>query len=721
MATKLKSNKNIISLIAVLIILIASIGMVLSYPRIEKDSEKFGYNIYDNGKFNNDLLKANYGLYYDIKNENSDSKLYPETFMLEKSPEYDSITKYNEANKDYIENQKKEFNQTIEGYSDYLKSDLRNLEYYAIDKETNKIKQNQKGQINLLIGKTEAAVLKDLKETYDYYIVLDYDDKGNLTIKKINGANKYDAEIKLDSSDSGIFNNLEGYEVKPIKNMTYVYGVEKDLKYKDSIYYQKMSEEQDAYGQASFLFINIAVGFVLIGSMILPYKELKEIKIINKVFKIPFEILIIIVCTAFMLLYFGNEQIIRERILDIKTLENNQIVKDILIYLISTIYWTVLFSIEFLCVVLLKHIIKVNPIDYIKQRSLICRGFRYIYKKVKYLFIWASDIKLGTKNNKKVITILLINMVVVGLLCSIWMFGVFIVPIYTIVLYIIINKKYAKVDNDYKELLKITKSISTGDLNTDTDKDLGVFNLLKDDIVNIQTGFKKAVDEEVKSQKMKTELISNVSHDLKTPLTSIITYVDLLKDENLSEEKRHMYIDTLDRKSERLRVLIEDLFEVSKANSGNVSLNIIDVDVVSLMKQTLLEVDDKLKSSNLIIRKNLPEDKVILKLDSQRTFRVFENLLINISKYAMSSSRVYIDIEDGSDNVKISFKNMTAEEIDFNVDELVERFVRGDKSRNTEGSGLGLAIAKSFVELQGGNFDVCIDGDLFKVVIVFKK
>lgn len=721
MATKLKSNKNIISLIAVLIILIASIGMVLSYPRIEKDSEKFGYNIYDNGKFNNDLLKANYGLYYDIKNENSDSKLYPETFMLEKSPEYDSITKYNEANKDYIENQKKEFNQTIEGYSDYLKSDLRNLEYYAIDKETNKIKQNQKGQINLLIGKTEAAVLKDLKETYDYYIVLDYDDKGNLTIKKINGANKYDAEIKLDSSDSGIVNNLEGYEVKPIKNMTYVYGVEKDLKYKDSIYYQKMSEEQDAYGQASFLFINIAVGFVLIGSMILPYKELKEIKIINKVFKIPFEILIIIAWTAFMLLYFGNEQIIRERILDIKTLENNQMVKDILIYLISTIYWTVLFSIEFLCVVLLKHIIKVNPIDYIKQRSLICRGFRYIYKKVKYLFIWASDIKLGTKNNKKVITILLINMVVVGLLCSIWMFGVFIVPIYTIVLYIIINKKYAKLDNDYEELLKITKSISSGDLNTDTDKDLGVFNVLKDDIVNIQTGFKKAVDEEVKSQKMKTELISNVSHDLKTPLTSIITYVDLLKDENLSEEKRCMYIDTLDRKSERLRVLIEDLFEVSKANSGNVSLNIIDVDVVSLMKQTLLEVDDKLKSSNLIIRKNLPEDKVILKLDSQRTFRVFENLLINISKYAMSSSRVYIDIEDGNNNVKISFKNMTAEEIDFNVDELVERFVRGDKSRNTEGSGLGLAIAKSFVELQGGNFDVCIDGDLFKVVIVFKK
>ena len=191
--------------------------------------------------------------------------------------------------------------------------------------------------------------------------------------------------------------------------------------------------------------------------------------------------------------------------------------------------------------------------------------------------------------------------------------------------------------------------------------------------------------------------------------------------EFLSDEKRVQYLDTLDRKSQRLQELIEDLFEVSKANSGNVNLNIVDVDVVSLMKQTLLEVDDKIKNSSLTIRNNFPSDKVILKLDSQRMFRVFENLLINITKYAMDGSRVYIDILDKEDYVEITLKNMTAQEIDFNVNELVERFVRGDKSRNTEGSGLGLAIAKSFIELQGGEFDVSIDGDLFKVVIKFKK
>ena len=139
------------------------------------------------------------------------------------------------------------------------------------------------------------------------------------------------------------------------------------------------------------------------------------------------------------------------------------------------------------------------------------------------------------------------------------------------------------------------------------------------------------------------------------------------------------------------------------------------------MKQTLLEVDDKFKESDLKIRTNFPSEKVMMKLDSQRMFRVFENLLMNISKYAMPSSRVYIDISDESEFVKISFKNMTEEEIKFNVEDLVERFVRGDKSRNTEGSGLGLAIAKSFVELQGGRFKISVDGDLFKVTIIFKK
>ena len=196
---------------------------------------------------------------------------------------------------------------------------------------------------------------------------------------------------------------------------------------------------------------------------------------------------------------------------------------------------------------------------------------------------------------------------------------------------------------------------------------------------------------------------------------------EALKNENITEEERKSYIETIERKSERLKNLIEDLFEMSKATSKNIQLNIVEVDIVELMKQTQFELSDKIEESSLKFKWNLPNEKVIIKLDSQKTFRVFENLLMNIVKYAMPNSRVFIDIINEEDKVSIVLKNMSANEMDFTAEEIVERFARGDRSRNTEGSGLGLAISKSFVELQGGSFKIEIDGDLFKVKIDFSK
>ena len=168
-------------------------------------------------------------------------------------------------------------------------------------------------------------------------------------------------------------------------------------------------------------------------------------------------------------------------------------------------------------------------------------------------------------------------------------------------------------------------------------------------------------------------------------------------------------------------MLIEDLFEVSKANSGNVKMNFLEVDIVKLMKEVRVELADKIEQSNLDFRWNLPEEKVFLNLDGQRTYRIFENLLNNAIKYAMPFTRVYVDILNKESEVVITFKNMSAQELNFDADHLTERFVRGDSSRNSEGSGLGLAIAKSFTELQNGKFDINVDGDLFKVTICFWK
>jgi len=232
----------------------------------------------------------------------------------------------------------------------------------------------------------------------------------------------------------------------------------------------------------------------------------------------------------------------------------------------------------------------------------------------------------------------------------------------------------------------------------------------------LKIGFQKAVNEEVKSQKMKSELITNVSHDLKTPLTSIITYVDLLKTSESDEEKQQ-YIDTIDRASHRLKQLIEDLFEVSKVSSGNVTLNLVEADLIALITQVELECEEKLKEKQLDVKLQTSEEKIIMQLDSAKAFRIFDNLILNICKYAMKGTRVFINIEKNDTTVKVIFKNISEQELSFDPDEITERFVQGDKSRNAQGSGLGLAIVKSFTELHHGHFHIETDGDLFKAIV----
>ena len=202
-------------------------------------------------------------------------------------------------------------------------------------------------------------------------------------------------------------------------------------------------------------------------------------------------------------------------------------------------------------------------------------------------------------------------------------------------------------------------------------------------------------------------------------MTAIITYIELLKEENITEEQQKEYLQTLERKSHRLKVLIEDLFEVSKADSRNITLNLTDIDLCNLIRQAYLEYCDRAEELGLDFRFQMPEKKVILKLDSQKTYRVFDNLYTNILKYAMPHSRVYVNVEQQESIIHIEMKNMSANELNIRPEELTERFVRGDSSRNTEGSGLGLAIAQSFVELQGGRLWINIDGDLYKVIIEF--
>ena len=280
----------------------------------------------------------------------------------------------------------------------------------------------------------------------------------------------------------------------------------------------------------------------------------------------------------------------------------------------------------------------------------------------------------------------------------------------------------------YEEVKKGVEEVKSGNLNYKIRLEgKGELEDLARGINEISEASNLAVQNELKNQRMKTELISNVSHDLKTPLTSMVSYIDLLKKEGLDSQRAPEYLEILDQKTERLRKLTEDLFEAAKASSGAINVNMEKVDCLSLIKQSLGELDGRIKASGLEFIVNAPMEKYYVKADGQLLWRVVENLIVNALKYAQENSRVYIDLKvqgpkSGEGKfVILEVKNMSKQALNIQPDELMERFKRGDESRTTEGSGLGLAIAKDLVRLMNGWFEISIDGDLFKVQVILNK
>ncbi|MEC2075306.1 HAMP domain-containing sensor histidine kinase [Metabacillus fastidiosus] len=271
----------------------------------------------------------------------------------------------------------------------------------------------------------------------------------------------------------------------------------------------------------------------------------------------------------------------------------------------------------------------------------------------------------------------------------------------------------------FNKITRSTNEIVRGNLEPDLPiVGQSILAKLANNINVLKHGVRTSKKEQAKSERLKTELITNVSHDLRTPLTSIITYTELLKTPNLSKEDSDSYLEIIDRKSKRLKVLIDDLFEASKMASGNIELIKQKVDIVQLLQQSLAEYNEMINESSLQFRITNTEQPIYALVDGQKLWRVFENLISNILKYTLDNTRVYISVKTEEERAIIEFKNISKYELSENSDELFERFKRGDTSRNTEGSGLGLAIAKSIVDLHGGSLDIEIDGDLFKVIVI---
>lgn len=437
-------------------------------------------------------------------------------------------------------------------------------------------------------------------------------------------------------------------------------------------------------------------------------KDCKEVELAD-FDRVPIELLILI----YFIILGISLIIIDELHFSVATFANSAII-------ITSLY---ILNAIFIEVILITIIKRLKAKQFIKT-SFVGKFIVKAWKIIKKIFYFMIEKFMKLKNNvsenvditwKVIFVVILYVIITIILLLLLGPIGLAIpLALFGYILYIVLLEI-----NSFKKLEKGLKNIYEGDnkskLNSEDFRP--EFKNVVKYVNDISNGFENVVEESLKSERLKTELITNVSHDIKTPLTSIINYVDLLKSENIENEKAKEYIGILDNKSQRLKKLIEDLVEASKASSGSVNLNLEKINIIELIKQAMGEFEDRFAQKKLEIISELPKNNVEVKADSRYMYRVIENLFSNVSKYALDSSRVYIDTKVIDKKIKIEIKNISQDRLNITEEELMQRFVRGDKSRTTEGNGLGLAIARSLTQLQGGKLVCKIDGDLFKVEI----
>jgi len=584
---------------------------------------------------------------------------------------------------------------------------LENIKYYINSTDNTFSKSN--------IADVTDEILQQEMENSQFYLQAKFDMEGNPEIKNSLDNNANIAFLNV----LGVNRNASDGVFADFADLNIIYLIPQDISGANDLFTRNMKE----FHIGSYVLLILAIGAVSISALTIiaisiPYSvqsRLAICRLFNKMF-LEFKLLIlfgvgfVLLSTISVMKSYGT-QALSVTVLDIIY------DADLYFYLVGIPVTFMLFLFVYLSVVYIKYVYHVGFKEgFIKNNIPGIAGY-YIVNKLNGLFHEALAIDLNKDGQKQLFVTLGINLIALWIIAITGFLGFMLAIAYTIFLFKYLIKQIAEA----KAISDASSQLAAGDFAISLEENAGVFNPIAKNLNNIKDGFKLAVEKEIKSQRMKAELISNVSHDLKTPLTSIISYVDLLKKEDISKETQQEYIGILDQKSQRLKSLIEDLFEASKASSGNMELYLENVDVIALFRQTLGELEEKINQSTLQIKTNVPEKKIICALDGKRTYRIFENIISNILKYGMPNSRVYIDVLEDGEDVSFIFKNISSYEMNFDAAEITERFTRGDKSRNTEGSGLGLAITKSLIELQNGTLEINIDGDLFKLAVKFPK
>lgn len=549
------------------------------------------------------------------------------------------------------------------------------------------------------------------------YIKITFDGSGHPAIEAVLGeklgkkGTKFNKDLIINYLDDGDMEKYAGLEA------TYI--IPQDFESYNDAFTSGMKEDNVFPGYMVLILIIGAVSILvlIIAAFAIPYSLQNKTAICRGFNKMPLElklfawVLLVGLCGINVAVLdshsYGYINLVTKIVYDVNPY----------FYIIGIPITFILYLLVYLGAVYIKYIYHMGFKEGFIDNCLLARVLLSFIRNTKKIFKRVMAIDLREDNQRKLIGIAVMNFLVIVILGSGGSVGFILAVIYSIIVF----KYILGLIENAAELNQASAQVAGGNFDIKVDEDMGILTPMAQNLNNIKQGFSVAVDKEIKSERMKSELISNVSHDLKTPLTSIITYVDLLKNEGVESDTQKEYIDIIDKKSQRLRILIEDLFEASKATSGNIDFNLENIDVVALFRQTLGELEEKINESNLQFKINAPENKVMCNLDGRRTYRIFANIISNILKYSMQDSRVYIDVIEGEQKIDFIFRNISAHEMNFDPSEIAERFSRGDESRSTEGSGLGLSIAKSFVELQGGTLDIIIDGDLFKLTVAFPK
>ncbi|ADL02999.1 sensor histidine kinase [Lacrimispora saccharolytica] len=749
MDIKLRNRHRISIILAMIVVLLAASVMVGLYPFFKNESARYEEPVYGQDEFLKHLVLGNYVLYLEQAQYEQGSVISPFQFYfplaeeelrnamaVEAASEVSEteagaggdaaedadadeevfIMDAQEERREYLKELRQSCVREYESWNRYF-GGMRNFLDYQILDASGKVLTDHAG------GRSIAG-----SDEYTFKAVLRYDDLGRMEtgeVSGVNGSRLFNSLGTLGGRDpmSDYYWDQYRYEtdlkLKNPRNVTFAYGMRSQ---QIAAFEEERETVWNAYnysGSVSRIFMGLICA-VVIAAFFFSCLD-PGLPDISRLLRTPLEVVAGVACGA---VFFGtgltNLVVVTNRgdLYDALMRANFlPLAARIMVKFWNLMWWSIPFAIVYWAVICSRDVFRIGLKRYLHERTLCGWFWQWVKNLCHRVYTFVGNINLQERSDRTIFRIVGVNFIILAILCSLWFFGIGALILYSIALFIVMRKYYRDLSDKYSILLRATNQIAEGNLEVSIEEDLSVFEPFKKSIQKIQKGFKVAVVEEVKSQKLKTDLISNMSHDLKTPLTAIITYVNLLRDDHATPEQRKAYIDILEQKSMRLKSLIEDLFEISKANSNNVTLNLEDVDIVSLLKEVSLELSDKIEESTIDFRWNLPDEKIVLPLDSQKTYRIFDNLLSNIIKYAMPNTRAYIDMKKEGEYVVTTLKNVSAAELTFNPDEITERFVRGDQSRNTEGSGLGMAIAKSFVELQNGKLQIEVEADLFRVII----